>query len=291
VLVVGFPGQDASWYRNPGQGSGRWTRHLVIDVVDMESPAFLDLDGDGTPELLFASGGKLGWAGPGADPAAPWRFHPLSDARGFAAFGHGLGTADVDGDGRLDVLEASAWWRQPASLAGDPVWERHEQAFGAGGGQMAGSDVDGDGDLDVIATLAAHGYGLAFYAQRDGGDAGKFDEHVVVPNAVPTDGADVILHEPHALALADVDGDGLSDVITGERFWGHVPEGMPDFEAPARLYWFGLERSGGAARFVPHLIDDDSGIGTQITTADLDGDARIDIAIANKKGAFIFLQS
>jgi hypothetical protein len=290
-LVVGFPGQDASWFENPGGGTGAWTRHQVIASVDLEAPDFVDLTGDGQPELLFAAGGRLGWARPGADPAQPWVFHPLSDARGFATFGHGLGTADVDGDGRLDVLEASAWWQQPAELSGHPIWARHAQAFGAGGAQMAGSDLDGDGDLDVVATLAAHGYGLAFYLQRsDAGSDGTFDEHIAVPNAVPAADAEVILHEPHALALADVDGDQLPDVITGERFWGHVPKGEPDFSAPARLYWFRVERSAGSVRLRPQLIDDDAGVGTQITARDLDADGRLDLAVANKKGAFVFLQ-
>ena len=57
-----------------------------------------------------------------------------------------------------------------------------------------------------------------------------------------------------------------------------------------KLTWFRLERGVGIAQLSPRLIDTDSGIGTQITAADLDGDARIDIAIANKKGAFVFLQ-
>jgi hypothetical protein len=42
--------------------------------------------------------------------------------------------------------------------------------------------------------------------------------------------------------------------------------------------------------FLPRLIDDDSGVGTQFPVADMDGDGRLDIAIANKKGVFVFRQ-
>lgn len=96
--------------------------------------------------------------------------------------------------------------------------------------------------------------------------------------------------EPHALAAADVNGDGLTDLISGARFWGHVPEGDPDFAAPARLYWFEPQRSAGHARFVPHPIDDASGVGTDVTAADVNGDVRVDVAVANKKGLFVFTQ-
>jgi hypothetical protein len=247
----------------------------------------LDLVGDDEPELLFASDGKLVYAQPAEDPEAPWVLHPITDARGFAPFTHGLGAADINADGRTDVLEKSAWWEQPASLSGDPVWVRHEQGFGPGGGQMFGDDVDDDGDIDVATTLAAHGYGLAWYEQTDDG---AFAEHIVVPPGEPEPSAAVIMHEPHALAQVDVDGDGLLDLISGERHWGHVPEGEPEFDAPARLYWFQRVHDANGARYVPWLIDDDSGTGTQLTVGDVDGDERPDILIANKKGAFVFVQ-
>src|SRR6185436_15992061 len=41
ILIYGFPGQDASWYENPKGDvnvSGNWTRHIVFNTVDNESP-------------------------------------------------------------------------------------------------------------------------------------------------------------------------------------------------------------------------------------------------------------
>ena len=59
------------------------------------------------------------------------------------------------------------------------------------------------------------------------------------------------------------------------------------------LAWFRLVRDAsvpGGARFVKHEIDNDSGVGTQFWTGDLNADGRIDIAVANKHGAFVFTQ-
>jgi hypothetical protein len=64
ILVVGFPGQDTSWFENPRGVDTHWTRHKVFAQTDNESPTFTDLTGDGMPELVCITKGQYGYAAP-----------------------------------------------------------------------------------------------------------------------------------------------------------------------------------------------------------------------------------
>jgi len=99
----------------------------------------------------------------------------------------------------------------------------------------------------------------------------------------------VCFTQPHALDLADINGDGLLDIITGKRMWAHGPMGDVEPNAPPVLYWFELRRSNYGASYIPHLIDDHSGVGVQVTAADVAGDTKPDILTVSKLGAFLFV--
>jgi hypothetical protein len=294
VLILGFPGQDASWYENPGKAdaTGPWKRHVVFDMVDNESPTWADLTGDGKPEIICNSGGYYGYVSPDwKNPAAKWTFHPITPKGGWQRFTHGLGFGDVNGDGRNDILEKDGWWEQPKSLAGDPEWTFHPQPFGIGGAQMFAYDVNGDGLNDVVTSLAAHGYGLAWYEQIKEGGAIKFKAHTIMNKAANENRYGVAFAQLHAVDLVDMDGDGLKDIVTGKRFWAHGPRGDEDPGADPVLYWFKLVRgSNGSVDFVPHLIDKDTGVGTQVTVGDINKDGLPDVLVGNKRGVFVHLQ-
>ena len=292
IFIIGFPGAEAHWYENPQGKDGHWKKHLVLNVVDNESPMLAHIVGDDSPELVCMSGGYAGYATPdSSDPTKPWTFHPVSPKGDYQRFTHGLGVGDVNGDGRLDLLEKTGWFEQPEQLEGE--WKKHAFDFAAakspGGAQMYSCDVDGDGDNDVITSLHAHGYGLAWFENQGESESITFKRHLILSPKADEKLNDVQFSQLHAVAVIDMDGDGLKDIVTGKRYWAHGPAGDPEPNAPAVLYWFKLMRDGGKATFEPRLIDDNSGVGTQISAADINADGKPDVMVGNKKGTMLLL--
>ena len=69
-------------------------------------------------------------------------------------------------------------------------------------------------------------------------------------------------------------------------------QGIPDagLAGAGRSLRHGIDRAG-AVQFIPHQIDNDSGVGTQVAATDLNGDKLPDVIVGNKKGSFVFLSS
>ncbi|MGA2619241.1 MAG: VCBS repeat-containing protein [Thermoguttaceae bacterium] len=290
VLYVPYPGGEAYWYENPGAKGGPWKKHLALKDVGNESPVWADINGDGRPELIYNTSGYMGYAT--YDPAKPdqlWVFHPITPKGDYFQYTHGIGVGDINGDGRPDIVERSAWWEQPAK-AGDP-WIKHPFQFADAGAQMLVYDVDGDGLADVITAWHCHMYGLVWYKQIRG-PAGEitWKQNVILPPNPDLKSPALRISQMHAFDLADMNGDGLKDIVTGKRFWAHGPHGDAEPDAPAVLYWFQLTRDKEhGVRFIPHQIDNDSGVGTQVAAVDLNGDGIPDVIVGNKKGVFVFL--
>ncbi|QDV22095.1 PVC-type heme-binding CxxCH protein [Aureliella helgolandensis] len=298
VFVVGFPGTPAYVYENPGHeansaaNSQPWKKHQVIDWVSNESPQFANLVGDERPELICTRDGFFGFATIDWEhPLDAWSFHPISEQIAASRFGHGLGIGDVNGDGRIDLLHSKGWYEQPASDPTSGRWQTHEVNFSSsyGGAEMYAYDVDGDGDSDVITSEAAHDFGLSWYEQIGEGVQIEFKRHTIVGQHPSENKYGVVFSELHSVALADMDGDGLQDIVTGKTYWSHHKQ-SPMWDAGAVVYWFKLVQGEDGVDWIPYLVDADAGIGRQLTIADINSDGVLDVATGGMLGANVMLQ-
>jgi hypothetical protein len=305
-LKINFNG--AYLYVNPKGESRHWTMHQVTEVgISAETTQLGDLDGDGNPELLGSMGSGpqrvIGYWKPGADATARWTFTPVSEKGDWG--GHGYGYGDLSGDGKPDVIQGSGWWEQPAAGASG-AWRFHAVPFRRGtdpflaGADMFAYDVNGDKLPDVVTSLFAHGPGLVWYEQQRNGQAVTWKMHMIMddphaPAAAKTawelTDKNAAFTELHAIELVDMDGDGVKDIITGKRWFSHgmeYPENDRDDQAV--IAWIKIHRkAGGQVEFVPHVINNYAGLGTQIKVADVNNDKRPDVLTAARKGAYVFL--
>lgn len=282
LVLIGFPGKPCYWYENPRGESGHWKQRMIWPSACNESPQYADLTGDGKRELVmaFQPQGQMGWFTAPTDLEQTWTMHPISEPKspGTDRFSHGLGIADVNGDGRNDVLITAGWWEAPAEPTGRP-WTFHRAPFGDACADMYTYDVDGDGDNDVLSS-SAHNYGIWWYEQAAGKEGTEWIKHTI----------DDSFSQTHALHLVDMNGDGTKDLVTGKRYFAHQGHD-PGGKEPVVLYWFELRRGKGSSpEFVPHKIDVGAGIGTQFAVEDFNGDNLPDIITSNKKGVHVLLQ-
>ena len=207
-----------------------------------------------------------------------WQRYIISNdsSRATDKYTHGLGWGDVNKDGRNDVLIKSGWWESPADVK-TANWKFHPADFGEDCANMFAYDVDKDGDEDIISS-SAHQYGIWWHEQtKDANGNISWITHEISK----------LFSQSHCLAFTDINGDGNPDLITGKRYLAHPDGHDPGSYEPAVLYWFEYI-PGKNPQWIPHEIDDNSGIGLSIVVKDINGDKLPDVIISNKKGVFFF---
>lgn len=283
-IRVDFPGKAVYWHENPRGKDVHWKEHMIHNTVGNESPGFYDMDGDGRKDILCGdvTEKQMIWLkSPSGKDDLTWKKYTISEKNtpGSENFSHGLGYADVNADGRKDVVIREGWWEGPEDVT-SASWVWHAANLGEPCSHMYAHDFTGDGHLDVFSA-SAHERGIWWYENAGDGSNQNFTRHLITDE----------MSETHAVAFEDVNGDGKKDFITGKRWYAHMREGTGAME-PAYLYWFEFvpDEPGKKPVWLAHQIDDDSGVGLNVVAEDITGDGLIDVVIANKKGIFVFEQ-
>jgi hypothetical protein len=271
IVSVGWMTDGLFWYENPGQLGAEWKRHLIEHTIETEGGVMADLNGDGKPDLALAHYGRAGifWVDfAGSEP----RVHHVGT---HDQDGHGIGMADVDGDGKVDLLTVHGWFRNVD--ANNDKWEWHgDWDLGDSGFPIIGYDVNNDGKLDLIYGMG-HSYGLFWMEQQGDAVNRRWVRHTI----------DESYSQVHAVALADIDGDGQMELVAGKRYRGH-DGGDPGSYDPLVIYYYKIDRKTGQFTRYPLSVGGSAGAGTQFLIGDLDGDGDIDIAAAGKTGVHFF---
>lgn len=268
------------WLR--GRGDGSYEKRVLAEglprVADVRAA---DFDGDGDLDLAVAAFGlhSLGALLLLENQTEQWT-QPLFatttlDSRNGAV---GLETADLDRDGRADLLVLFAQQHETLVMflnrgggrfEARPVWSAPTPAWGSTSLRLA--DLDGDADPDVVLTNGASlddatvrpYHGVRWL--ENGGDL-TWREHALanLPGA-------------HEAAAADLDGDGDLDLA--------VSAFLPDTERSrggfTSLGWLEQTRRGV---FQPHALQAGQLSHTTVDAGDLDGDGRPEIVTGNFVG-------
>jgi len=262
------------WRENPGAGGGLWTTRKIMDLTNVETIRYYDIDGDGKMEIFPNC--------PGEPP-----FFVKLDGGKFTKYvigdvnaGHGLGVGDVDGDGKPEVITPSGIFHMPDGGPYAGLWERSvEKGLSATWSvPVLVHDVNGDGLADIIAGYG-HNYGLVWYEQGVCDGARTWIERII----------DNAWSQYHDMQLADIDGDGKLELVTGKRYKAHNGNDPGDDGEVFVCYYTFRDK-----KLYRHLIDygspdcGHSGVGIYFWLEDLNGNGYPDIIAPGKEGLYIF---
>ncbi|HVN24441.1 MAG TPA: FG-GAP-like repeat-containing protein [Syntrophorhabdales bacterium] len=186
--------------------------------------------------------------------------------------------ADLNNDGRMDIVSTSSQnntvsiWYQNAGGGLDPPVFHSLVHGGYGGSDLAVGDINNDGRTDIVVIRGDAGTDVAIGVLTQKMD-GTFNEAIYYN--LP------LVSQKASLAIGDVNGDGLNDVLVG--YWSSA---LP--YPGTRIGVFAQNAQGGLDPAVSYETDANS---QSIQIADVNGDGLNDIIARHRVSTLgVFLQ-
>jgi len=268
---------EVNWYRNPGEKRLRlgllWEQNLLMNTNQKtnELCQFIDIDGDGKREWIANQWNKnaptIVWY---QDDKGKFKSHTIGPKSG-----HGIGFGDLNNDGRSDIVIGTGWYERPEGNLYAGQWRFHQSWTKYLSCPVLIRDVNGDGKNDLLWGNP-HDYGIFAWLSKGFDASGSFlyDEVMI----------DDSFSQAHALHFADLNGDGIDELITGKRVYGHNGRDPGADDVPVVMYYTWDKEF---KNFGKHVAAKGAGAGLHIVTADLDSDGDLEIVVPGKEGTQI----
>lgn len=256
IVAAATNADDMAWWANADGLGGSWVKHTIDPNFNgARSTAVADIDGDGDLDVLGAAWNANDialWrnlAGTGLS----WQKTTINSEFGRACW---VSSADVDGDGDVDVLGAARMdddisWFQNMNGSGSSWTERLVDGGFDGARCVHAADLDGDGDIDILG--AAENSNDVCWWENTAGTGLSWTEWTI-------DGS---YGGARAVSTGDIDGDGDLDVL-GAAY------------TDDDITWW--ESTGSpVVPWVEHSLDADMDGAISVCSAHIDTDASLDV--------------
>jgi beta propeller repeat protein len=275
--VVGSLGNPTkgvvAWWENDGGLPSEFTQYAMNESLfnDARDIAVGDLDGDGDLDVVgvsYVADDVVWWEN---DAGSPSHFTQHGINASIIEVS-GVAVGDLDGDGHLDVVGASAvdgvvWWENNGTGSFYGNQRELDASFtDAFGMEVAVGDMDSDGHLDVLG--ASVGDGIVWW-ENDG--SGEFYDDQEI---------DDTFTGVYGIAVGDLDGDGDLDVV-----------GAADETTDDVAWWKNNGASTPIFKPFKQPINDSFMGARDVAVGDLDGDGDLDIAGAGYADGFVWWEN